>query len=81
MWGSPFLKEKKGPLRKKQALIFTNNLKRKKHFVPAPQVDEEMLLGIPIVFQTVYLSEWWIRRDSTNDSEMGSIWHVDGGVV
>lgn len=54
--GLSALKGGKRTLRKRQVPIFTNNLKRRKHFVAAPQVDEEMLLGIPIVFQTVYLS-------------------------
>lgn len=54
--GLSILKGGKRTPRKMQVPIFTNNLKRRKHFVPAPQVDEEMLLGIPIVFQTVYLS-------------------------
>lgn len=50
------LTEGKKTLRKRQVLIFTNNLKRRKHFIPALQVDEEMLFGIPNEFQTVYLS-------------------------
>lgn len=54
------LKGGKRTLRKRQVLIFTNNLKRRKHFIPALipalQVDEEMPFGIPNEFQTVYLS-------------------------
>lgn len=50
------LKGGKRILRKRQVPIFTKNLKHRKHFVPALQVDEEMPFGISIVFQTVYLS-------------------------